>query len=211
MVKVSTLKTPKVEKVSNGRSLLGAFDGEEIDGDDQVVFKPSVQDFGQSSKDLLDSSKPAVQNLGQFSRDIVDVSKPAVQDRTQSSKNIVDVSKPAVQNLGLSSRDIVDVSKPAEQDLGQSSRDILDKPSGQSSNDIVDVTKNIDPSEYDHLVARTFILAELVEPQERTFKTVAGVQIIKSVFNAVMIDPTGKRRVMTIWGTNAHNVYTFFE
>lgn len=134
MVQTTSLKELKVEKVANARSLIGAFDGEVIDGEDGEDDKSVAKDMGQFSKDIVHGT------------------------------------------------------------------------AGQNSNDIVDVSENINRSECDHLVARKFILVELVEHQERTFKTVSGVQIQCCVDRS-----NWERRLMTVWRTNAHNVSIIYH
>lgn len=83
--------------------------------------------------------------------------------------------------------------------------------SGKIDDTVFDISSRIDSMVYDDLVSRTFILDELEEPVDRTFKSLAGLEIIKTVFNALLIDPTGTSRVMTVWGPNANNMHSFFE
>lgn len=59
---------------------------------------------------------------------------------------------------------------------------------------------------FDHLVSRCFIYAEMPTVTDRIVPNVkTGVGEIKRVFNGTSTNPLGVRSALTIWGHNADN------
>lgn len=68
-----------------------------------------------------------------------------------------------------------------------------------------------DPGAYDHMVGRTFRIVRLHPVVDRRFMDSAGISIFKCVLNVEIVLANGEPMVITVWGPNANNFYSFFE
>ena len=71
--------------------------------------------------------------------------------------------------------------------------------------DKVFVSSN-DDTNFDELVQNCFVVDDFAEPYEVEYMSKEGVTVLKDVINIFITDPTGFRRVLTVWGENANNI-----
>lgn len=103
--------------------------------------------------------------------------------------------------------------KPTKSEKASSSPNKLsmtDNVEDDTEYDIKEVASKADHSVYDELVASTFIVLNLSDPVDRTYKSSAGLEIIDVVINVKIIDPKGCKRVIVVWGSNANKLHDFF-
>ena len=63
-----------------------------------------------------------------------------------------------------------------------------------------------DDTNFDELVQNCFVVDDFSEPYEVEYMSKEGVTVLKDVINIFITDPTGFRRVLTVWGKNASNI-----
>ena len=66
-------------------------------------------------------------------------------------------------------------------------------------------------SVFDPFVHRTFTITKLHPVVDRKYLDSAGISVYKCVLNVEICNPIGEKRVITVWGANANNVYDYLE
>lgn len=80
-----------------------------------------------------------------------------------------------------------------------------------SDNDEEEYENNDDETSFDKRVSRCFVVNDVLDVVERTFKANGGVEVVKDVFNILLTDPLSEKRILSVWGKNAINVHKFFK
>jgi hypothetical protein len=79
-----------------------------------------------------------------------------------------------------------------------------------SETDPIDMDKVLkdfnDDTNFDDYVPRCCVVDDFSEPYEVEYMSKEGVTVLKDVINIFITDPTGFRRVVTVWGKNALNI-----
>ena len=79
----------------------------------------------------------------------------------------------------------------------------------------LDMTKVLtdfeDDTNYDKYVSKTFVADDIEPPRLVEYLTKGGVTVMQDVVNIYITDPTGVRRVITVWGKNSYNIYDSFK
>lgn len=86
----------------------------------------------------------------------------------------------------------------------------VDDAEGTESDPIVidKVFKDLyDDTNFDECVQRCCVIDDFQEPYEVEYMSKEGVTVLKDVINIYITDPTGARRVLTVWGKNALNIW----